>query len=40
MMRFVPNYVCVLVNIVDRLITARGQGDRGVSPVAACGQLT
>jgi hypothetical protein len=34
MMRFVPNYVCVLVNIVDRLITAHGD-----KAIAACRSL-
>lgn len=38
--RVVPNHVCVVVNMVDRLITVRGDKLIGELPVAARGRLT
>jgi D-serine deaminase-like pyridoxal phosphate-dependent protein len=38
--RIVPNHVCVVVNMVDRLITVRGDKLIGELPVAARGRLT
>lgn len=38
--RIVPNHVCVVVNMVDRLITVRGDTLIGELPVAARGKLT
>lgn len=38
--RIVPNHVCVVVNMVDRLITVRGDKLVGELPVAARGRLT
>ena len=38
--RVVPNHVCVVVNMVDRLITVRGDKLIGELPVAARGKLT
>jgi D-serine deaminase-like pyridoxal phosphate-dependent protein len=38
--RIVPNHVCVVVNMVDRLITVRGNEIVGELPVAARGRLT
>lgn len=38
--RIVPNHVCVVVNMVDRLITVRGGEIVGELPVAARGRLT
>ncbi|WP_230532064.1 D-TA family PLP-dependent enzyme [Microvirga roseola] len=38
--RIVPNHVCVVVNMVDRLITVRGDQIIGELPVAARGRLT
>lgn len=38
--RVVPNHVCVVVNMVDRLITVRGNTLIGELPVAARGKLT
>ena len=37
--RVVPNHVCVVVNMVDQLITVRGTEIVGVLPVAARGRL-
>jgi D-serine deaminase-like pyridoxal phosphate-dependent protein len=37
--RIVPNHVCVVVNMVDQLITVRGDQITGVLPVAARGKL-
>jgi len=37
--RVVPNHVCVVVNMVDRLIAVRGDRIVGVLPVAARGRL-
>lgn len=37
--RVIPNHVCVVVNMVDRLITARGGKIVGELPVAARGRL-
>ena len=37
--RVVPNHVCVVVNMVDQLITVRGSEIVGVLPVAARGRL-
>ena len=37
--RVVPNHVCVVVNMVDRLITVRGDRIVGELPVAARGKL-
>ena len=34
-----PNHVCVVVNMVDRLITVRGDKLVGELPVAARGKL-
>lgn len=38
--RIVPNHVCVVVNMVDRLVTVRGDRIVGEIPVAARGRLT
>ena len=38
--RVVPNHVCVVVNMVDRLVTVRGDKLVGELPVAARGRLT
>ncbi len=38
--RIIPNHVCVVVNMVDRLITVRGDKLIGELPVAARGRLT
>jgi D-serine deaminase-like pyridoxal phosphate-dependent protein len=38
--RIVPNHVCVAVNMVDRLVTVRGDKLVGEIPVAARGRLT
>ena len=38
--RIVPNHVCVVVNMVDRLIAVRGDAIVGELPVAARGRLT
>jgi D-serine deaminase-like pyridoxal phosphate-dependent protein len=38
--RIVPNHVCVVVNMVDRLVTVRGDEIVGELPVAARGRLT
>jgi D-serine deaminase-like pyridoxal phosphate-dependent protein len=38
--RVVPNHVCVVVNMVDRLVTVRGNEIVGELPVAARGRLT
>jgi len=38
--RVVPNHVCVVVNMVDRLVTVRGGDIVGELPVAARGRLT
>ena len=38
--RIVPNHVCVVVNMVDRLVTVRGGEIIGELPVAARGRLT
>jgi D-serine deaminase-like pyridoxal phosphate-dependent protein len=38
--RVVPNHVCVVVNMVDRLVTVRGDELVGELPVAARGRLT
>jgi D-serine deaminase-like pyridoxal phosphate-dependent protein len=38
--RIVPNHVCVVVNMVDRLVTVRGGELVGDLPVAARGRLT
>jgi D-serine deaminase-like pyridoxal phosphate-dependent protein len=38
--RIVPNHVCVVVNMVDRLVTVRGGEVVGELPVAARGRLT
>ncbi|HEV2513490.1 alanine racemase [Bosea sp. (in: a-proteobacteria)] len=38
--RVVPNHVCVVVNMVDRLVTVRGDKLIGELPVAARGKLT
>jgi D-serine deaminase-like pyridoxal phosphate-dependent protein len=38
--RVVPNHVCVVVNMVDRLIAVRGHEIVGELPVAARGRLT
>ena len=38
--RVVPNHVCVVVNMVDRLVTVRGDTLVGELPVAARGRLT
>jgi D-serine deaminase-like pyridoxal phosphate-dependent protein len=38
--RIVPNHVCVVVNMVDRLIAVRGDTIVGELPVAARGRLT
>ena len=37
--RVVPNHVCVVVNMVDRLVTVRGDRLIGDLPVAARGKL-
>ncbi len=37
--RIVPNHVCVVVNMVDRLIATRGGGIVGEIPVAARGRI-
>ena len=38
--RVVPNHVCVVVNMVDRLIAVRGDRIVDVLPVAARGRLS
>jgi D-serine deaminase-like pyridoxal phosphate-dependent protein len=38
--RIVPNHVCVVVNMVDRLVATRGGEIVGEIPVAARGRLT
>jgi D-serine deaminase-like pyridoxal phosphate-dependent protein len=38
--RVIPNHVCVVVNMVDRLITVRGDEITGELPVAARGRLS
>jgi len=38
--RVIPNHVCVVVNMVDRLITVRGDEIVGELPVAARGKLS
>jgi D-serine deaminase-like pyridoxal phosphate-dependent protein len=38
--RIVPNHVCVVVNMVDRLVMVRGDEILGELPVAARGRLT
>lgn len=38
--RIVPNHVCVVVNMVDRLVTVRGDKLVGELPVAARGKLS
>lgn len=38
--RVVPNHVCVVVNMVDRLVTVRGDKLLGELPVSARGKLT
>jgi D-serine deaminase-like pyridoxal phosphate-dependent protein len=38
--RVIPNHVCVVVNMVDRLVTVRGNEIVGELPVAARGRLT
>ncbi len=38
--RIIPNHVCVVVNMVDRLVTVRGDKLVGELPVAARGRLT
>ena len=38
--RIVPNHVCVVVNMVDRMIAVRGDRIVEVLPVAARGRLT
>jgi len=38
--RIVPNHVCVVVNMVDRLVTVRGDRIVGELPVAARGRLS
>jgi D-serine deaminase-like pyridoxal phosphate-dependent protein len=38
--RIVPNHVCVVVNMVDRLVTVKGGEIVGELPVAARGRLT
>jgi D-serine deaminase-like pyridoxal phosphate-dependent protein len=38
--RIVPNHVCVVVNMVDRLVAVRGNDIIGELPVAARGRLT
>lgn len=38
--RIIPNHVCVVVNMVDRLVTVRGDRIVGELPVAARGRLT
>jgi D-serine deaminase-like pyridoxal phosphate-dependent protein len=38
--RIVPNHVCVVVNMVDRLVAVRGDTIVGEIPVAARGRLT
>jgi D-serine deaminase-like pyridoxal phosphate-dependent protein len=38
--RIVPNHVCVVVNLVDRLVTVRGDTIVSELPVAARGRLT
>src|SRR5262249_37289602 len=37
--RVIPNHVCVVVNMVDRMIAVRGGKVAGVLPVAARGKL-
>ena len=39
-MRIVPNHVCVVVNMVDRLIAVRGDEIVGELPVAARGKIS
>ncbi|MBN9060960.1 MAG: alanine racemase [Rhizobiales bacterium 65-9] len=38
--RVIPNHVCVVVNMVDRLVMVRGEDIVGELPVAARGRLT
>ena len=37
--RVIPNHVCVVVNMMDQLVTVRGDEIVGVLPVAARGKL-
>ena len=37
--RIVPNHVCVVVNMADRVIMVRGEEIVGVLPVAARGKV-
>jgi D-serine deaminase-like pyridoxal phosphate-dependent protein len=39
-LRIIPNHVCVVVNMMDRLIAVRGETVVGEIPVAARGRLT
>ena len=39
-LRIVPNHVCVVVNMMDRLVAVRGEAVVGEIPVAARGRLT
>jgi D-serine deaminase-like pyridoxal phosphate-dependent protein len=38
--RIVPNHVCVVVNMVDRLVATRGDEIVGEIPVAARGKIS
>jgi D-serine deaminase-like pyridoxal phosphate-dependent protein len=38
--RIVPNHVCVVVNMVDRLVATRGEEIVGEIPVAARGRIS
>ncbi len=38
--RIIPNHVCVVVNMLDRLVAVRGERIEGEIPVAARGRLT
>jgi D-serine deaminase-like pyridoxal phosphate-dependent protein len=39
-LRIIPNHVCVVVNMVDRLIASRGDQIVGEIPVAARGRIS
>ena len=40
MVRIIPNHVCVVVNMVERLIATRGDEIVGEIPVAARGKIS
>ena len=40
MVRIIPNHVCVVVNMLDRLVATRGGEIVGELPVAARGRIS